>query len=79
MDVDAPEPPHPATWGASPPLPSLLEQASGIREEGGSMAAAAARLDADPRTILWPQHSPALGACSASTETQCFTGVYKME
>lgn len=52
MDIDVPEPPHPATWGASPPLPSLLEQASGIREEGGSLAAAAARLDADPNDTL---------------------------
>jgi hypothetical protein len=52
MDIDIPEPPHPATWGATPPLPSLLEQASDIREEGGSMAAAAARLDADPNDTL---------------------------
>jgi hypothetical protein len=52
MDIDMPEPPHPATWGATPPLPSLIEQASSIREEGGSIAAAAALLDADPQDSL---------------------------
>jgi len=52
MDIDMPEVPHPTTWGATPPLPPLIEQASSIREEGGSMAAAAARLDTDPTDKL---------------------------
>lgn len=52
MDTEIPEPPHPASWGATPPLPSLLEQASTIREEGGSVSAAAALLDADPHDTL---------------------------
>lgn len=52
MDIDIPEPPHPTTWGATPPLPSLIEQASSIKEEGGSIATAASRLDADPHDTL---------------------------
>jgi len=47
-DAPMPEPPHPATWGACPPLPSLLEQACTAAQEGDSMAAIVARLDADP-------------------------------
>jgi hypothetical protein len=52
MDIDIPEPPHPATWGACPPLPSLVEQAACVTQEGGSMAAATALLEADPRDTV---------------------------
>jgi len=51
-DTDMPEPPHPATWGACPPLPSPIEQATSVREEGGSMAAIVAQLDDDPRDTV---------------------------
>lgn len=51
-DAPMPEPPHPATWGACPPLPSLLEQACAATQEGDSMAAIVAQLDADPHDTL---------------------------
>jgi len=51
-DSAAPEPPHPATWGACPPLPSLIEQATSAREGGGSMSAIVAQLDDDPRDTV---------------------------
>ncbi len=40
---------HPASWGACPPLPSVIEEASTTAQGGGSIAAAIARLDNDPR------------------------------
>lgn len=48
--VDQPEapPPHPSTWGATPPLPSVVEQAITERQEGASMAAIIKRLEDDP-------------------------------
>jgi hypothetical protein len=52
IDIDSPEPPHPAEWGACPPLPSLIEQVCTARQEGGSMAAIVEQLDADPRDTL---------------------------
>jgi hypothetical protein len=48
MDTDIPEPPHPATWGACPPLPSLVEQAATDATDGDSMPAIVRRLDSDP-------------------------------
>jgi hypothetical protein len=41
-------PPHPATWGATPPLPSVIEQAITERAEGASFAATLSRLEDDP-------------------------------
>jgi len=41
-------PPHPSTWGATPPLPSIIEQASIERAEGASAAAIIKRLEDDP-------------------------------
>jgi len=52
MDVEIPEPPHPATWGACPPLPSLVEQAATAAQEGDSMASIVRRLENDPRDTL---------------------------
>jgi hypothetical protein len=52
VDTDRPEPPHPTTWGACPPLPSLIDQAVGARQEGGSIAAVLAQLDDDPRDTV---------------------------
>jgi len=49
MDIDRPEAPDPTAWGARPPLPSLIEQACTAKQEGRSMAAIVAQLDADPR------------------------------
>jgi hypothetical protein len=48
----APEPPHPSTWGACPPLPSLVEQASETGKEGGSTAKIVAQLEDDPRDTV---------------------------
>lgn len=42
------EPPHPSTWGAAPPLPSLLEEAAMDARGGDSPARIVSRLDADP-------------------------------
>lgn len=51
-DTDAPEPPHPSTWGACPPLPSLIEQAIAAKQDGKSMAAIVRGLENDPRDTL---------------------------
>lgn len=52
--VESPEPelPHPTTWGACPPLPSILEQAITTVRDGGSLVAAMSRLEDDPRDAL---------------------------
>ncbi len=47
-DLDTPEPPHPSIWGASPPLPSLIEQACADVQDGDSARSVVSRLDADP-------------------------------
>ncbi len=52
MDIDIPDPPHPTTWGASPPLLSLVEDAVRAKEEGGSMATIVSRLGDDPRDTV---------------------------
>jgi hypothetical protein len=51
-EAPAPEPPHPSEWGATSPLPSLIEQAASAAQEGGSMAAIVAQLQDDPRDAL---------------------------
>jgi hypothetical protein len=45
-----PEPPepHPATWGACPPLPDAVTAAAAERREGGSMADMLRHLESDP-------------------------------
>jgi hypothetical protein len=52
--VDQPEapPPDPSTWGATPPLPSVIEQAITERQDGASMAATIKRLEDDPGDAL---------------------------
>ena len=35
---DEPPPPHPTTWGATPPLPSVIEQATTERQDGASFS-----------------------------------------
>jgi hypothetical protein len=52
MDVDAPQPPHPSSWGASPPLPSLVEQAVENREAGASMRSVVEHLGDDPEDTM---------------------------
>jgi hypothetical protein len=52
VDRPEPEPPHPSTWGASPPLPPLIEQATTDARDGDSMRTIVSRLDADPRDTL---------------------------
>jgi hypothetical protein len=52
MEVEIPEPPHPAIWGACPPLPSLIEQAAAAAQEGHSTASIVRRLEDDPRDAL---------------------------
>lgn len=47
-DTEMPEPPHPSTWGAYPPLPSLIEQACADIQDGDSARSIVSRLDADP-------------------------------
>jgi hypothetical protein len=47
-DRAAAPPPHPQTWGATPPLACVIEQAAAA----GSFAAALARLEEDPRDKL---------------------------
>jgi hypothetical protein len=47
VEAPAPEPPHPSAWGACPPLPSLIEQATVDAQHGDSMRAVVKRLDAD--------------------------------
>jgi hypothetical protein len=51
-DPIMPDPPHPATWGATPPLPPLVEQAATDARDGDSMRAIVSRLDADPGDAL---------------------------
>jgi hypothetical protein len=48
--IDQPEapPPHPSTWGATPPLPSVIAQAVAERQDGASFEAAVKRLEDDP-------------------------------
>jgi hypothetical protein len=52
MSATAHEPPHPSEWGATPPLPTLLEQAAETVREGGMLTAAIAQLENDPRDTL---------------------------
>ena len=47
IDDEAP-PPDPTTWGATPPLPSALEQAVIARQDGCGFGAMLARLEDDP-------------------------------
>jgi hypothetical protein len=47
-----PEPPHPSTWGACPPLPSVLEQSVTTALDGGSIRAIVRKLEDDPRDAL---------------------------
>jgi hypothetical protein len=47
-DPMTPEAPHPATWGATPPLPSLIEQATSDARDGDTAKSIVKRLDADP-------------------------------
>jgi hypothetical protein len=49
--MEAP-PPHSDTWGATPPLPCLLAQASAESATGGSMRQVLAILDGDPTDEL---------------------------
>lgn len=51
-DPIMPDPPHPTAWGATPPLPPLVEQAATDAREGDSMRAIVSRLDADPGDSL---------------------------
>jgi hypothetical protein len=51
-DGDMPAPPHPTTWGACPPLPSLIEQACTSHQEGGNLGAIVRHLADDPRDSL---------------------------
>jgi len=45
-------PPHSDTWGATPPLPSLVAQAAEEQRRGGSLLSLAGILDADPSDRL---------------------------
>jgi hypothetical protein len=45
-------PPHASTWGATPPLPSLVAQAAEEQRHGGSLLSLAGILDADPSDRL---------------------------
>lgn len=51
-DPVSPEPPHPTSWGACPPLPSLIEQACTDAREGSSATVTVARLEDDPHDRL---------------------------
>jgi hypothetical protein len=44
--------PHPSTWGASPPLPSVIEQAATERKDGACIDAMLSRLESDPDDAL---------------------------
>jgi hypothetical protein len=48
VEILEPKPPHPSSWGACPPLPSLVEQATAEAQYGDSMTGIVRRLDADP-------------------------------
>ncbi|HZY60403.1 MAG TPA: hypothetical protein VFE56_11605, partial [Candidatus Binataceae bacterium] len=45
-------PPAPGTWGAPPPLPSLLAQAVMERQAGGTLAGVIRVLECDPQAAL---------------------------
>jgi hypothetical protein len=45
---DEPPPPHPTAWGATPPLPSVIEQAIIERQDGGSENTVLTILEQDP-------------------------------
>jgi len=45
-------PPHPTEWGACPPLPTLIEQATETIREGGSMKTIVSQLESDPADTL---------------------------
>jgi hypothetical protein len=45
-------PPAPGTWGAPPPMPSLLDQAAADRRAGGTLKAAVSILALDPKDQL---------------------------
>lgn len=51
-DPATPEPPDPSSWGAVPPLPSLVEQATTDARDGDSIRTVVSRLDADPGDSL---------------------------
>jgi hypothetical protein len=51
-DPVMPDPPHPTAWGACPPLPPLIEQATAEMREGVSATAALTRLEDDPHDRL---------------------------
>ena len=51
-DPATPEPPHPTTCGATPALPSLVEQAATDARDGDSIKTIVSRLDADPGDAL---------------------------
>ena len=51
LEDEAP-PPHPSTWGATPPLPSVIEQATTERQDGASFTATLKRLEDDPGDAL---------------------------
>ncbi len=48
VETQEPEPPHPSTLGACPPLPDLIEQAAADAQYGDSLKSIVSRLDADP-------------------------------
>lgn len=48
IEIQEPEPPHPSTWGAYPPLPALIEQAATDAQHGDSLKSIVSRLDANP-------------------------------
>ena len=50
--TETPDPSHPSTWGACPPLPSLIEQASETAKEGGRAPNIVAQLEDDPRDTV---------------------------
>lgn len=52
VDTAETAPPDPTSWGAAPPLPSVIEEAAATAQEGGSMAAVIARLEDDPRDTV---------------------------
>jgi hypothetical protein len=52
VEAQEPEPPEPSTWGACPPLPSLIEQALTDTQHGDGMKSIVSRLDADPADEL---------------------------
>lgn len=48
VDRDIVPPPDPSAWGASPPLPSVIEQAIIEKQDGGGVTAMLRLLQADP-------------------------------